>query len=240
MPSWAWLTDYLQIQVDLRGIVAGFPDDPALQEAVRKHLGLRLLRQDPWECLASFLLSSNKRITQIQAVHRAVRERFGSVVPTPAGHPAVHGFPTPEALAGQTEARLRSCGMGFRARYLLEAAVRVAQGKLDLGALRQLPLDEARRQLEESPGVGPKIADCVLLFSGDQARAFPVDVWVTRTLRRHYFGNRPVSLPRLRAFAAEHFGRFAGYAQQYLFHAARFTSQPSSEKPARAEAKANR
>jgi N-glycosylase/DNA lyase len=111
--------------------------------------------------------------------------------------------------------------MGFRARYLHETARRVTYGQFDPAALRGLSLPEARERLLSLPGVGPKIADCVLLFSGDQPGAFPIDVWVSRALRRRYFGDRRVSLSRLRTFASSHFGPRAGYAQQYLFHDAR-------------------
>jgi N-glycosylase/DNA lyase len=111
--------------------------------------------------------------------------------------------------------------MGFRAPYLLAAARRVADGELDLGGLRRLELPEARARLLELSGVGPKIADCVLLFAGVFPNAFPVDVWVMRALRQAYFRNRRVPLARLRQFSATHFGPHGGFAQQYLFHSLR-------------------
>jgi len=108
--------------------------------------------------------------------------------------------------------------MGFRAPYLLAAARAVAGGRLDLQHLRQLPVAAARTALMELPGVGPKIADCVLLFAYGFQSAFPLDIWVTRALGELYFPQHRVSINRLRQFAAAHFGRHAGYAQQYLFH----------------------
>jgi N-glycosylase/DNA lyase len=108
--------------------------------------------------------------------------------------------------------------MGFRAPHLLAAARAVASGQFDLRHLRDLPLETARSELMKLPGVGPKIADCVLLFAYGFQSAFPMDVWVIKALRELYFPHRPVSLKQMRQFAAAHFGCHAGYAQQYLFH----------------------
>ena len=108
--------------------------------------------------------------------------------------------------------------MGFRAPYLLAAAQRVAAGHLDLARLGARSLESARAELMQLPGVGPKIADCVLLFAYGFQSAFPLDVWVLRALRQLYFPGRRMKLTRLRRFAATHFGPYAGYAQQYLFH----------------------
>jgi len=112
--------------------------------------------------------------------------------------------------------------MGFRAPRVRAAAIEAASGRLRLGALASLPLASARERLLQLPGVGPKIADCVLLFSGAHPAAFPLDVWIRRALTRFYFPHRRVSDKRLRGFAASHFGPCAGYAQQYLFHYIRF------------------
>jgi len=216
--SWDWLADYLQVELDLATVLRTFPADPPLREAVRVCRGLRLLRQDPWECLASFLLSSTKQISQIRQVVAQLCERFGDEVHVPAGHPPAYAFPTPVRLARATEAQLRACRMGFRAPHLRQAARAVADGRLDLARLRERSLEEARAALQALAGVGPKIADCVLLFACGFTRAFPLDVWVQRALRTLYFGGRRVSTRRLAEFAANHFGPYAGYAQQYLFH----------------------
>lgn len=216
--DWRWLIDYLQTELDLAAVLRSFPDDPPLRDAVAACRGLRLLRQDPWECLASFLLSSTKQIVQIRQVVRLVAERFGEPVAVPAGHAPEWAVPSPERLAGVAETELRACKMGFRARYLLAAARAVAQGELALADLGTRPLPTARAELLRLPGVGPKIADCVLLFGFGFSTAFPVDVWVTRALRRLYFPRRRVSIPRMNEFAVAHFGPHAGYAQQYLFH----------------------
>jgi N-glycosylase/DNA lyase len=127
-------------------------------------------------------------------------------------------FPTPQRLASCSEAELRACKMGFRAPNLLAAARQIADGKFDLEKIRRLDYGGARAELMQLRGVGGKIADCVLLFAYGFDSAFPVDVWIERALQRLYFPRRRASGPRLRRFAATHFGPHAGYAQQYLFH----------------------
>jgi N-glycosylase/DNA lyase len=127
-------------------------------------------------------------------------------------------FPSAEKIAGAAEKELRNCKMGFRAPNLLGAARDIAEGKLDLNALRYLPYSEARTELMSLRGVGGKIADCVLLFAYGFDSAFPVDVWVERALQTLYFPKRRANEKKLRHFAATHFGPHAGYVQQYLFH----------------------
>jgi len=219
--DWRWLRHYLQIDLDLSRVLRTFPDDAPLRAAVAACPGLRLLRQDPWECLASFLLSSTKQIVQIRQVIAALAERFGDRVRTPAGMPPAFSFPSASRIAALCEADLRRCKMGFRAPHLLEAARSVAEGRLNLRQLASLPMAAARERLMQLHGVGPKIADCVLLFGCGFPQAFPVDVWVERALRELYFDGRELSAQQLREFAASHFGPHAGYAQQYLFHHAR-------------------
>jgi N-glycosylase/DNA lyase len=200
------------------------------------------LRQDPWECLASFILSSTKQIVQIRQIVAHLCERFGE--PLALGAPAscrrvaprnmkladrdagapsqaqspFHAFPTPQRLAAASESELRACKMGFRAPSLLAAARRIADGSFDLERVRSLDYDAARAELMKLRGVGGKIADCVLLFAYGFDGAFPVDVWIERALQELYFPRRRASEKRLRKFAATHFGPHAGYAQQYLFH----------------------
>lgn len=216
--DWNWVSDYLQVGLDLDAVIGTFPDDEPMRAAVRGCRGLRLLRQDPWECLASFILSSTKQIVQIGQIVSRLCERYGEALVAPAGHPPGGAFPSPERLAGATEAELRACRMGFRATYLLGAARAIARGVPDLARLRTTRIEEARGELMELPGVGRKIADCVLLFAYGCQAAFPVDVWVMRALRRLYFPRRRVGIRRLHEFATSHFGPNAGYAQQYLFH----------------------
>ena len=227
--DWQWLRDYLQTDVDLDAVLKTFPDDAPMRDAVAACRGLRVLRQDPWECLASFILSSTKQIVQIRQIVARLCERFGEPInrcnvepvtrlDSATGQTLQLAFPSPEKLACATEAELRSCKMGFRAPHLLAAARQIANGQFDLERLRHLPQSEAREELMKLRGVGGKIADCVLLFAYGFDGAFPVDVWVERALRELYFPRRRVSAKRLQHFAATHFGPHAGYAQQYLFH----------------------
>jgi N-glycosylase/DNA lyase len=216
--DWDWLTHYLQLQLDLGEVLRSFPEDEPMRAAVTACRGLRLLRQDPWECLASFILSSTKQIVQIRQIVDLLCERYGEPLDVSPGWPPAFTFPSPARLARGTEAELRACRMGFRAPYLLATARLIASGRFDLARLQALPVEIARTELMQLPGVGRKIADCVLLFAYGFPSAFPVDVWVMKALRRLYFPRRRVSLQRLHQFAATHFGPHAGYAQQYLFH----------------------
>ena len=238
--DWKFLREFLQTDVDLAAILKTFPDDEPIRRAVAACRGLRLLRQDPWECLASFILSSTKQIVQIRQIVALLCERFGEEVgravpcPPPIANNGIRvcpdgaqktarpttafAFPSPQQIAACTEAELRDCKMGFRAPSLLNAARRIAGGQLDLEKIRALDYAAARAELMTLRGVGGKIADCVLLFAYGFDTAFPVDVWIERALQELYFPRRRASEPRLRRFAATHFGPHAGYAQQYLFH----------------------
>lgn len=216
--DWGWIERYLGLHEDLGAMLATFPDDPPLHEAVASCRGLRLLRQAPWEALACFLCSATKQIVQIREIVRLLRDRHGEAVPGPDGRRA-RAFPTADRLALLDEDALRACKLGFRAPNLLAAARAVSEGRLSLDEVRRMPLDEARAALMTLRGVGRKVADCALLFGLGFDQAFPVDVWVRAALTRLYFprGRRP-SARRLEHLSATHFGPHAGLAQQYLFH----------------------
>lgn len=217
--SWSWLEEYLALNEDLEAVLRTFPADEPLRAAVAQCRGLRLLRQEPWECLASFILSSTKQIVQIQQCVALLAQRYGDAIAGPPDSAVdLRTFPSAQRLATVEESELRQCKMGFRARYLRAAAVAVAEGRLDLQALRTLDTPAAREALTALPGVGPKIANCVLLFAYGRQDAFPVDVWVLRALRELYFPRRRPNPRRLLAFVETYFGPNAGYAQQYLFH----------------------
>jgi N-glycosylase/DNA lyase len=216
--DWDWLAHYLQLQVDLGEVLRAFPDDEPMRTAVAACRGLRLLRQDPWECLASFILSSTKQIVQIRQIIMLLCARYGEPLAVIPGCPPAFSFPSPARLARATEDELRACKMGFRAPYLRATAELVASGLFDLERLQALPVEVARAELIKLPGVGRKIADCVLLFAYGCQSAFPVDVWVMKALRQLYYPRRRVTPRGLHRFAATYFGPHAGYAQQYLFH----------------------
>ena len=216
--DWSWLTNYLQVDVKLSDIISTFPYDPPMQSAIQTCGGLRLLRQNPWECLASFILSSTKQIVQIQQIVGLLCERFGESIAVPIGHEPTFAFPTIARIAATSEAELRACKMGFRAPYLLATAKMLANNEVVLENLHHCSVEEARSELLKLPGVGRKIADCVLLFAYGFQSAFPLDVWIMKALRELYFPRRRVKLKRLQKFSQTHFGPNAGYAQQYLFH----------------------
>jgi N-glycosylase/DNA lyase len=224
--NWTWLEHYLQTNVDLAAILDTFPKDPPMQAAIAACHGLRLLRQDPWECLASFILSSTKQIVQIRQIVQSLCDCYGSEVSVPTvSSRKTFSFPSASRLASLTEAQLRACKMGFRAPYLLETAQIISSGALNLESLRGLPTPAAREKLCELPGVGEKIANCVLLFAYGFQDAFPVDVWVQRAVTQLYFPKRKPTQKRLLKFIQTHFGPNAGYAQQYLFHYMRVTRE---------------
>lgn len=217
--DWGWLKRHLALEEDFAAVLASFPSDPPMTAAVAACRGLRLLRQEPWECLASFICSSTKQIVQIRQIVLALASSHGRPVAVPPGIAPAHSFPGAAEIAAAGEGALRACKLGFRAPYLVDAARRFGDGRLDLRALERLPTPEARAALMAVEGVGPKIADCVLLFAYGRQDAFPIDVWVRRALKDLYFPRaRRLTASRLERFSATHFGSFSGYAQQYLFH----------------------
>ena len=215
--DWAWLDQYLMLDENIGEIVETFPDDVAMESSLRACKGLRLLRQPHWECLASFICSSSKQIVQIRQIVANLCDRYGDRLPS-RSKLAWHSFPAPERLAECSEAELRDCKMGYRAPYVLGSAEMVAGGDVDLADLAELDCTSARRELMRLPGVGRKVADCVLLFGYGYQEAFPIDVWIGRGLRELYFPRRKPTRKRLEKFTATYFGPYAGYAQQYLFH----------------------
>jgi N-glycosylase/DNA lyase len=213
---------YLALDHPLPEILETFPADPVIQAAVEFCRGLRIIRQPPWECLATFLTSSLKQVQHIRAISLAIRNRFGC--PLQRDEMEVFSYPSPERMAEIPLERLLECKLGFRAANLIATAKRVASGAVDLEALRDLSTQDARTVLCELPGVGEKIANCVLLFAYDRLDTVPVDVWIARVLSEVYFpGRSNVPLRELKSFAADYFGSYAGYAQQYLFHHWRLT-----------------
>lgn len=214
---------YFALDHPLRDICASFPDDPAMQSAAEFCRGLRIMRQPRWECLASFITSAMKQVAHIRQISQTLRRRFGE--PRSLGRKTVYVYPTPARIAALTEQELRECALGYRARHLLATAQRISRGEADLEQLAALPDAALRDRLCALPGVGRKVANCVMLFAYERLRAFPIDVWVERVLRQKYFPRRRrMTAGKMRDFAAKHFGAHGGYAQQYLFHHARKTT----------------
>lgn len=239
---------FLGLDVSLREVYRVLEADPPLRAAIAAFPGLRLLRQEPWECLANFLCSQWNNIPKIERTTAWIARRWGRVCRWPEGV-EVAAFPPPEALAAASPEELRAASLGYRWAYLREAARRVAAGEVDPEALRALPCEAARAALLALPGIGRKVADCILLFALDQPEAFPVDVWVRRALHECYaaelagrgvdaaaLAGRPLGMREYRAlhaFARERWGRLAGYAQQYLYHARRLGVLPAAPRACR-------
>jgi N-glycosylase/DNA lyase len=163
-----------------------------------------------------------KQVAHIAQISHTLRERYGTAVQW--GNETLFSYPSADRLAATSEAELRECRLGFRAKNLFGAARMIATGEVDLAKINTLPDAEARAELCRLPGVGEKVANCALLFGFGRLRAFPIDVWIERVLRHLYFQKkRKVTARRLREFSADYFGEFGGYAQQYLFHHARLT-----------------
>lgn len=217
------LRAYFRLDDDLEEIYASFPEDSLLRQAVSAFRGMRLLRQDTWECLLSFLCATNANIPRIRQMIASLCQGYGQEV-----NDGLFTFPTPASLAEATESDLRSLKLGYRARYILQAARLIQSGEFDLEGLHGLDYPPAHTRLCALPGVGPKVADCVCLFSLGWLRAVPVDTWVRRLVQV-----REPSLRSYRAmadFARLWLGPYAGYAQQYLFHYVRTLGNASAER----------
>jgi len=200
---------YFRLDDDLEKICLEINRDYFISKLIKKYWGLRLIRQDPWECLVSYLCSSNNTIENIRNTIKNLRRKYGS-------------FPSPGALAKATIEELKQCKLGFRALSVREAARRIDEGEFDLYDLKRLDYLEARRELMSLLGVGPKIADCILLFSLDRMEAFPVDTHIERIMRQEYMGylSPRSSRERIWMFGRKYFGRYCGYAQEYLYYEA--------------------
>ena len=211
---------YFALDHSLEEICASFPADPIMNAARDFCRGLRIIRQPKWECLATFICSSMKQVAHIRQISLALRKRFGE--PRHIVGRVLYTFPSAERLARASEKQLRACALGYRARHLRATAQLVSSGECNLEAWSALSDAELGKRLCALPGVGAKIANCVMLFGYERLRAFPIDVWIERVLRRQYFPRRrKIAAQRLREFSETYFGEHGGYAQQYLFHLAR-------------------
>lgn len=213
------LARYLGVDRNFAALTDTLPwrSDPHLERCVASFTGLRILRQPFGETLLGFLCSATKQIVQIKQMIALLAERHGAALPggSAAGVP-FHRLPTWEEIARVSEIDLRACLLGFRARYISETARYVADHPGWLEETEFLPYLEAKARLCSLPGVGEKVADCVLLFGAGRLEAFPVDVWILKTLARRY-GLDDWRTPHLAQFGRVHFGPLAGLAQQFLF-----------------------
>ena len=203
---------YFALDEDYRAIRARVrpEEDPYLYAACEAGRGIRILRQDPWETLVSFIISQNKNIPAIKKSIALLCEAAGEEQLDDAGRP-YRVFPSPEAVLALTDGQLSACRLGYRCGYVRAAAEAVAGGQLDLDRLAFAPDDEAMAALMSVRGVGPKVASCAALFGLHHTDAFPVDVWIRRVLEEHYPSGWPM----------EKYSPYNGIYQQYLFYASR-------------------
>lgn len=195
--------DYASIKEEISGI------HPVLKQASDYASGIRILQQEPWEALCSFIISQNNNIKRIKGIVDRLCENFGEELGQ-----GYYSFPSAEKLSTLTLEDLAPLRAGFRNKYLIDSAVKVATGEVDLEKCRTLPYEEARRELQKIKGVGVKVADCTLLFGFHRIEAFPVDVWMKRAMEKLF----PTMTP-------QDFGRYAGIAQQYIFHYSRMNPE---------------
>ncbi len=207
----SFLRRFFRLDDDFDSILKDISRDPFVRKAVQEYRGLRLIRQDPWECLVGFLCSSAKAISHIRCIMEQLRRLSGKTIA--AGHYVGYRFPEPLDM---TSRQLESVGAGFRTAYLLKVSRSIDRNRLL--ALKTYSYGEAKERLMSLPGVGRKVADCVLLYSLDFLEAFPVDTWIRKGLQKVYWGGRRVGEKETEEFVSRHFGPFAGYAQLYLYH----------------------
>lgn len=238
-----FVNSYFRLDEDLNEVLAAITKDEKMTGAIERFYGLRLIRQERWECLASFVLATNSNIPRIQKMVAEICSRFGR--PFESEGETYHAFPSPGDLADASVDDLRSSGLGYRAPFLKKVATSVAGGSVDFEKVASLPYEESHRLLLSELfgekvllGVGPKVADCVLLYSFGKDEAFPIDVWIARAISSYYprllseslrarlrrdgrVKLSPGDYARVSASVRKYFGSYAGYAQQYLFMAAR-------------------
>ncbi len=205
--------DYSQIKEELSV-------DPILQEAISFGYGMRLLNQDPYETIISFIISANNQIPRIKSAVELISNDLGDFVVSFKGKD-YYSFPEPKELASKSEAYIREkYRVGFRADRIREVSRRIAQGEFDHRCIYDFDHKKGKELLTTLPGVGPKVSDCILLFAYDKSEAFPVDVWVKRVMEYFYF-KRNATKKELEESGEKLFGSLAGFAQQYLFYYAR-------------------
>ena len=226
-----FIENYLRLDDDLPSILSKISKDEHVRRAIKLFYGLRISRQEPWECLISYICATYKSIPAIKKMVYNISQRFGKKI-TFDGYD-FYTFPKATDLAQTSPKELRGCGLGFRAERVLETTKILDRGDFSLEALKSLDYRNTKQKLLSLPGVGPKVADCVLLFSLEKLEAFPVDVWMKRAATNLYanhfdssFVDRvsskgsitPKEYETISSFGREYFGIYAGYAQEYIFH----------------------
>lgn len=225
------IQNYFRLDDNLPFILSEINKDEHIRKAIQYLYGLRITRQEPWECLISYICATHKNIPAIKEMIRNLCRQFGRKI-TFDGY-SFYTFPKPSDLAEANLEDMRKCKLGFRTKRVLETSKIISSGELDLEALRQVDHKKAKLELLRLPGVGHKVADCVLLFSLDRLQAFPVDVWMKKIILEFYpkfFSQSFIEnvsekgsitdheYKKLSNFGKKYFGPYAGYAQEHLFH----------------------
>jgi len=225
------VNNYFRFRDDLSKIYLQMGKDEHIKRAMAAFYGLRILRQDPWECLISYICATYKNIPAIKQMLSRLCRKFGNKVVFEEN--VFYTFPTPQKLAKSSVKELTNCGLGYRAKYVSETAKIIHENVFDLKDLRKMSYEKARKNLLNFPGVGLKVADCVLLFSAEKLEAFPVDVWIKRAIVKYYAKFFPAGFiskisdkkaltcaeyEKLSLFGRKYFGKYAGYAQEYLYY----------------------
>ncbi|MDE0300147.1 MAG: DNA glycosylase [Candidatus Poribacteria bacterium] len=212
------LLHYLDLKRNLPAILREVDADACIHEAIRNFWGMRVLNQELWECLASYIISQNNNVPRIKGIIQTLSARFGDRVIL--DDYVDYSFPSPESLAEAGIDALLECGTGYRAPYLWEVSASIVADTFNLRNLGEMSYPLAKQELMRLQGIGEKVADCICLFSLGHLEALPVDVWIKRIIEHVYFG-RKASIREIREFGESYFGEYIGYAQQYLFHYAR-------------------
>ena len=215
--------DFLREKDNLEEILRMISRDKTTRLAVKKYLGMRLLRQDPFQCLISFIVSSNSNIPKIKTCLENICKNFGEKIFFE--NKEFFLFPEPKILASASIQEIKNCGTGYRSKFIISASDMINSGKINLEYLKKCEYFKAKEIISEIPGVGNKVADCVLLFSLDKLEAVPLDRWIIRILGKYYPNIFEISTKTvtnkqyeiLHEKIVNYFGPYAGYAQQFLF-----------------------
>lgn len=215
--------DFFRNTDDIEEIIKSISKDKTTKIAVKKYLGLRLIRQDPFQCFISFIVSSNSNIQKIKSSLEKISIKFGKKIQF--DNKEFYMFPEPKKIANATIQEIQNCGVGYRAKFIIDAAKMVESRQIDFDQLKKSNYQNAKETILTVPGIGNKVADCILLFSLDKLEAFPLDRWMIRILKKYYlekFELETKSITEkqyntLHEKIVKHFGPYAGYAQQFLF-----------------------
>ena len=213
--------DFFDLNRDYSAIINTLTssDDVVIREAISYGSGIRILKQDLWETMISFIISASNNIPRIKKIIDLLCTNFGETH-TYEGN-VYYSFPSPDRIAQLGADELSVIRAGFREKYILKCAKMVCNGEFDLDGLRHLSTAEAKKKLMSLPGIGNKVSDCILLFALNRFDSFPIDVWIKRIMEYCYFNSKEQSIDTIARFAADKFGNLGGIAQQYLFYYAR-------------------